>query len=377
MCVFECERAVSVEFSRCAQAYLLFTYIWKEGNEVIVLEHVSKRFDGGGHAVEAVKDVSLHIEKGTIAGIIGFSGAGKSTLVRCINLLERPTEGRVIVGGADLTALDERALREKRKKIGMIFQQFNLFASRTVYGNVAYPLRNSGKSRAEIDAKVHKLLDLVGLSDKAGAYPSQLSGGQKQRVAIARALANDPEVLLSDEATSALDPQTTNSILHLLKDLNRTLGITIVVITHEMQVIKEICHEVYVMENGRIVEQGDVFQVFSAPREKITRDFVESTSNLAKIRDLLDDPSRPIHLAPQDYLLRLHYLQRSTSQALISHISREYQLDINILLGNIELIEGNPLGGLVVIVSGGHDQVTAAVRYLSECNVLVEVIARG
>ena len=344
---------------------------------MIQLEHVSKQFEAGKQTVEAVKDVSLHIEKGTIAGIIGFSGAGKSTLARCINLLERPTEGKVTVGGAELTALSERQLREKRKKIGMIFQHFNLFASRTVYGNVAYPLRGSGRSRKEIDRKVRSLLDLVGLKDKADAYPSQLSGGQKQRVAIARALANDPEVLLSDEATSALDPETTRSILRLLKEVNRTLGITIVVITHEMQVVKEICHQVYVMEDGRVVEQGDVFQIFASPQQAITRRFVDSASNLSHIQELLDDPARPIKLNPGDYLLRLNYLKRSTSEALISTLSRHFELDINILFGNIELIDGNPLGGLVVIAGGGHDKVTAATGYLSQRNVLVEVISHG
>ncbi|WP_251317669.1 methionine ABC transporter ATP-binding protein [Flintibacter muris] len=344
---------------------------------MIRLEHVSKRFETGKHTVEAVRDVSLHIEKGKIAGIIGFSGAGKSTLARCINLLERPTQGKVIVGGAELTALNEKQLREKRKKIGMIFQHFNLFASRTVYGNVAYPLKGSGRSRGEIDQKVRSLLDLVGLADKADAYPSQLSGGQKQRVAIARALANDPEVLLSDEATSALDPDTTRSILRLLKEVNRTLGITIVIITHEMGVIKEICDQVYVMEGGQVVEQGDVFHVFASPQRAVTRKFVDSTSNLSRIRELLDDPANPIQLLPGDYLLRLNYLERSTSQALISTLSRQFDLDINILLGNIELIDGNPLGGLVVIAGGGHDRVTAAAEYLSERNVLVEVIAHG
>ena len=342
---------------------------------MIRLEHVSKRFETGKQTVEAVKDVTLHIEKGEIAGIIGFSGAGKSTLARCINLLERPTEGSVTVGGAELTALNEKQLREKRKKIGMIFQQFNLFASRTVYGNVAYPLRGRGKR--EIDEKVRSLLDLVGLADKADAYPSQLSGGQKQRVAIARALASDPEVLLSDEATSALDPETTRSILRLLKEVNRTLGVTILVITHEMQVIKEICSQVYVMEGGRIVEQGDVFQVFAAPRQAVTRRFVDSTSHLSRIQELLDDPSHPIRLNPGDYLLRLNYLERSTSEALISSISRQFELDINILLGSIELIDGNPLGGLVVIAGGGHDKITAAADYLSKRNVLVEVISHG
>ena len=342
---------------------------------MIRLEHVSKRFETGKQTVEAVKDVTLHIEKGEIAGIIGFSGAGKSTLARCINLLERPTEGSVTVGGAELTALNEKQLREKRKKIGMIFQQFNLFASRTVYGNVAYPLRGRGKR--EIDEKVRSLLDLVGLADKADAYPSQLSGGQKQRVAIARALASDPEVLLSDEATSALDPETTRSILRLLKEVNRTLGVTIVIITHEMGVIKEICDQVYVMEGGRVVESGDVFQVFASPRAAVTRRFVDSTSNLSRIQELMDNPAHPIRLNPGDYLLRLNYLERSTSQALISTLSRQFELDINILLGNIELIDGTPLGGLVVIAGGGHDKITAAVAYLSERNVLVEVIAHG
>ena len=342
---------------------------------MIRLEHVSKRFETGKQTVEAVKDVTLHIEKGEIAGIIGFSGAGKSTLARCINLLERPTEGSVTVGGAELTALNEKQLREKRKKIGMIFQQFNLFASRTVYGNVAYPLRGRGKR--EIDEKVRSLLDLVGLADKADAYPSQLSGGQKQRVAIARALASDPEVLLSDEATSALDPETTRSILRLLKEVNRTLGVTIVIITHEMGVIKEICDQVYVMEGGRVVESGDVFQVFASPRAAVTRRFVDSTSHLSRIPELMDNPAHPIRLNPGDYLLRLNYLERSTSQALISTLSRQFELDINILLGNIELIDGTPLGGLVVIAGGGHDKITAAVAYLSERNVLVEVIAHG
>ena len=342
---------------------------------MIRLEHVSKRFEAGGQTVEAVKDVSLHIEKGSIAGIIGFSGAGKSTLARCVNLLERPTEGTVTIGGEELMALDQKQLREKRKKIGMIFQHFNLFASRTVYGNVAYPLK--GRSRQEIDQKVRSLLELVGLSDKADAYPSQLSGGQKQRVAIARALANDPEVLLSDEATSALDPETTQSILRLLKEVNRALGVTILIITHEMQVIKEICSQVYVMEGGRIVEQGDVFQVFAVPRQAVTRRFVDSTSHLSRIQELLDDPARPIKLNPGDYLFRLNYLERSTSEALISNISRRFELDVNILLGSIELIDGNPLGGLVVVAGGGHDKIAAAAEYLSKRNVQVEVISHG
>ena len=233
---------------------------------MIELTHVSKDFGKGQQQVHAVRDVSLSINKGEIFGIIGFSGAGKSTLVRCINLLERPTAGTVTVDGKEVTALTAQELRQTRKKIGMIFQHFNLMPSRTVAGNVAYPLRGSGLSKKEAADKVTRLLELVGIGDKATAYPSQLSGGQKQRVAIASALANAPNVLLCGEATSALAPQTTKSILHLLKQLNETLGITIVLITHEMTVVKEICHRVAVMEHGRVVEQGEVFHVFADPK---------------------------------------------------------------------------------------------------------------
>ena len=247
---------------------------------MIELTHVSKDFGKGQQEVHAVRDVSLSIDKGEIFGIIGFSGAGKSTLVRCINLLERPTAGTVMVDNKDLTALSARELRQARKKIGMIFQHFNLMPSRTVAGNVAYSMRGSGLSRKETADKVARLLELVGIGDKANAYPSQLSGGQKQRVAIARALANDPNVLLCDEATSALDPQTTRSILYLLKHLNETLGITIVLITHEMAVVKEICSRVAVMEHGSVVEQGDIFSIFISPKQPVTQDFIRTTSNL-------------------------------------------------------------------------------------------------
>ena len=230
---------------------------------MIELKHIVKEFNDSGRDVHAVNDVSLTIDDGDIFGIIGFSGAGKSTLVRCINLLGRPTSGEVIIDGGDITALSQKELREARKKIGMIFQHFNLMPSRTVAGNVAFPLKNSGLSKQEIKAKVKKLLDMVEIGDKEDAYPSQLSGGQKQRVAIARALANDPKILLCDEATSALDPQTTHSILELLKRLNKELGITIVVITHEMDVVKTICNKVAVMEHGRVVETGDILKVFT------------------------------------------------------------------------------------------------------------------
>lgn len=341
---------------------------------MIRFENVSKTFLVDGKSVDAVRDVNLHIEKGKIFGIIGFSGAGKSTLVRCINLLERPTNGKVFVDGEELTALKVGQLRQHRKKIGMIFQQFNLFSSRTVWENIAFPLKKSGLKKNEIQEKVNSLLELVGLQERKDAYPSQLSGGQKQRVAIARALANDPQVLLSDESTSALDPQTTQSILELLKRVNKELGITIVVITHEMQVVKEICDEVAVMEDGRVVEQGPVFELFAAPKENITRNFVDSTSNLSKIYQLVEKKKPITRLEPGQCILRLQYLERDASEALVSAISRKYDLDVNIIFGNIELIHDNPIGGLVAIVSGKEEQIGNAISWLKEKNIGVEVI---
>ncbi len=341
---------------------------------MIVFENVSKTFQANGKTVEAVKDVNLSLEEGKIHGIIGFSGAGKSTLVRCINLLERPTAGKVVLGDVEITALPEKELREERKKIGMIFQQFNLFASRTVFQNIAYPLKNSRMSKREIEDKVNYLLELVELKEKTNVYPSQLSGGQKQRVAIARALANDPKILLSDESTSALDPQTTKSILKLLKQLNDKLGITIVVITHEMQVVKEICDNVVVMENGRVVEQGDVFHIFANPVERITRDFVDSTSNLSKIHELINEKAEMIQLKEGECILKFTYLERDASEALVSHISRSFDLNVNIIFGNIELIGDHPIGGLVSIVSGKESSITDAIDYLRGKNVGVEVI---
>lgn len=341
---------------------------------MIRLENISKTFETNAGTVKAIKNVNLHMEKGKIYGIIGFSGAGKSTLVRCLNLLERPTEGKVYIEDTELTALSEKELREKRKKIGMIFQHFNLFASRNVFQNVAFPLHKSGLSKEEIKKKVNDLLELVGLSDKADAYPSQLSGGQKQRVAIARALANDPHILLSDESTSALDPQTTKSILKLLKELNEKLNLTIVIITHEMQVVKEICDKVFVMEDGEVVEEGDVFAVFANPKAQITKDFVDSTTNLSRIHDLIDRNISAVQLEQGECILRFKYIERSVSEALVSQISRQFHLDVNIIFGNIELIGNHPIGGLVSIVKGKASDIKDAVNYLKSKNVGVEVI---
>ena len=344
---------------------------------MIRFEHVSRVYHNDGREFAAVNDVSLEIEKGEIFGIIGFSGAGKSTLVRCINLLERPTSGKVFIGDEELTAMSPAELRQHRKKIGMIFQQFNLFASRTVYDNVSFPLKGSNLTKEQKDKKVRDLLKLVELEEKASAYPSQLSGGQKQRVAIARALANDPEIILSDESTSALDPRTTRAILDLLKKVNRELGITIVVITHEMQVIKDICDRVAVMKDGCVVETGTVFDIFANPKEAITREFVENTTNLSKITELVETHKELLNIQPGEVVLRSSYIKRDVSEALVSQISRKFELNVNIIFGNIELIGGNPIGGLVSIVQGDAEQIDAAIEYLKDKNVGVEVIFDG
>ncbi len=341
---------------------------------MIELRHISKDFGTGEHAVHAVQDVSLTVETGEIFGIIGFSGAGKSTLVRCINLLERPTSGEVLLDGQELTALPPKQLRQTRKKIGMIFQHFNLMPSRTVAGNVAYPLRGSGLSREQIAAKVQSLLELVGIGNKADAFPSQLSGGQKQRVAIARALANDPSVLLCDEATSALDPQTTKAILHLLRDLNAKLGLTIVLITHEMAVVREICHRVAVMEHGRVAEQGEVFNVFVDPRQDITRSFIRTTSNLQKVEELIAADSPVTRLKPGELIIRLSYVQRNAAEPLISVVTKLFDVSLNIIFADINIVQDAPIGGTVAIISGERSHITKAIEYFIDKNVGVEVI---
>ncbi|MDR0570814.1 MAG: ATP-binding cassette domain-containing protein [Clostridiales Family XIII bacterium] len=344
---------------------------------MITLEHVSKTFRAQAGEIEAVKDVSLDIGQGEIHGVIGFSGAGKSTLVRCMNLLERPDSGKVFVDGAELTALGKRELRDARRRMGMIFQQFNLFASRTALENVAYPLRYGALSKGAADRKARELLSFVGLDDKEGAYPSQLSGGQKQRVAIARALANDPVALLCDEATSALDPQTTHSILKLLKELNARLGITIVVITHEMQVVKEICGRVTVMENGEAVESGDVFSVFANPQKSITRDFIDTTTNISKITALIEEGHELTALKPDERILKFKYVEKTAAEALVSTISRRFGVDVNILFANLDWIEGAPLGEMISVVSGRSADIDAAMEFMRERSVSVEVILNG
>ncbi len=344
---------------------------------MITLKNISKTFAASDKKIHAVQDVSLTIHDKDVFGMIGFSGAGKSTLVRCINLLERPTSGTVEIDGQELTKLSAKELRAARKKIGMIFQHFNLMPSRTILGNVAYPLKGSGLTKQQIKDKVHELLELVGISEKENAYPSQLSGGQKQRVAIARALANDPKILLCDEATSALDPQTTKSILKLIQKLNETLGITVVVITHEMTVVKEICNRVAVMDHGKVVEEGEVFFVFAAPKEQLTRDFIKTTSNLQKIEELIEVGSPVAAIKPGELIVRLSYVERNTSEPLISTVTKQFGVTLNIIFANVEIVQNAPIGGTVAIVSGESEQIDRALNYLTDKNVGVEVIKDG
>jgi D-methionine transport system ATP-binding protein len=324
---------------------------------MISISNVSKKFGLGERAVAAVDGVSLTVEPGEIFGVLGPSGAGKSTLIRCVNLLERPDSGSIRVDGQELTALSPAELRQARTRIGMIFQHFNLLNSRTVAGNVAFPLEVTGLNRAERDARVRELLEMVGLSDKALAYPSQLSGGQKQRVGIARALATQPRVLLSDEATSALDPQNTSAILDLLRDLNRRLGLTILLITHEMNVVQRICDRVAVMQAGRIVEQGTVAELVAQPDSFIAR--------------ALFPPIEAAAAAAGATTAAITFLGEVTDQPVLTTLVRKFDVNVNILGGSIQSIAGRRVGQLQVELAGG--QVSAALDYLRGIGLRVEV----
>ena len=341
---------------------------------MIELKNIEVTFQNEENSVQAVKDVSLSVEKGDIYGIVGYSGAGKSTLVRTINLLQRPTAGEVFVNGKNLSVLTSDELRTERKKIGMIFQHFNLMRQRTVADNVAYPLYKSGLSKLEIANKVDELLKLVGLADKKEAYPSQLSGGQKQRVAIARALANDPEVLLCDEATSSLDPKTTASILDLLKDLNKKLALTIVIITHEMEVVKEICNKVAVMEDGEVVEQGDLVSIFTSPKEKLTQEFINTTTHIDQAAEKVLNHPTLLNLTREDVLINITYVGESTSSPLIASLYARFGITTNILYGNVEILQNTPIGNLIVVLSGEESKREEAIAYLESNQVNVKTI---
>ena len=330
---------------------------------MIRFEHVSKTFQTKNGPFDALKDVSFEIEKGDIYGVIGYSGAGKSTLIRMVNALETPTSGNVWVEGKDIGTLKQKELRNLRKGIGMIFQQFNLLESKTIYDNVAIALKLNGVSKKDIEKRVTELLDFVELSDKKYSYPGQLSGGQKQRVGIARALANNPSILLCDEATSALDPKTTDSILELLKKINEMLHITIVIITHEMNVIQKICNKVAVMDYGQVVETGSVIQVFSNPQSDIAKRFV---GNL--IRDVIPEPLvESIRRETRNSrLLRIKLENTDSTEPLLWEINRRFEVETNILYSTINVIQGIVVGIMLVLFIGTDEEIEKAEQYILE-----------
>ena len=330
---------------------------------MIKLEHISKTFGDTGDGVHAVKDVSLEIEDGEIFGIIGFSGAGKSTLVRCINLLERPTSGTVTVDGQELTALSEKELRQARKKISMIFQGFNLLMQRTCLKNVCFPMELSGVPKAQAEKKALELLDLVGLKEKASAYPAQLSGGQKQRVAIARALATDPKVLLCDEATSALDPTTTNSILALLKELNQKLGVTVVIITHQMSVIEEICTRVAILDGGEVAEEGRVEDIFAHPATDAARRLVYPGGVSAK------------QYPAGTRAVRVSFNGGTVYDPLIASLAIDCGVKVTILGADTRTIDGKAFGTMLLLLPDDPNEAAKALSYIrSQPNITAEEV---
>ena len=346
---------------------------------MIELRGITQTYQGATGPVTALRGIDLQVATGEVFGIIGRSGAGKSSLVRVINLLNRPTAGQVLVDGGELTGLDEAALRVARRDIGIVFQHFNLLSSRTVYDNVALPLEIAGLQAGEIKKRVEPLLDLVGLAALARRYPAEISGGQKQRVGIARALANRPKVLLSDEATSALDPETTRSILGLMRQINRDFGLTIVLITHQMQVIKQVAERVAVIDGGQIVEQGRVIDVFSQPQHATTRSLIDEIvpqelpdSVLARIRTLMGASTQG-----EAQLLRLAFAGDGSDQPLLSELVRRFGLDLSIVHGQIDEVQGQPFGQLAVFVRGASEQLQAGIAYLRQAGVRVQALAQG
>ena len=340
---------------------------------MIKLSHITKVFQQGSRTITALSDVSLHVPAGQIYGVIGSSGAGKSTLIRCVNLLERPTSGSVLVDGQELTTLSESQLTLARRQIGMIFQHFNLINSRTVFGNVALPLELDNTPREAVKARVTELLDLVGLGDKHDAWPANLSGGQKQRVAIARALASSPKVLLCDEATSALDPATTRAILELLKDINRRLGITILLITHEMDVVKRICDQVAVISNGQLIEKDSVSEVFSHPKTPLAQQFIQSTLHL----DIPEDYQQRLKAASTAEsvpLLRLEFTGQSVDAPLLSETARRFNVNNNIISAQMDYAGGVKFGIMLAEMHGSEQETQGAIAYLQQHHVKVEVL---
>lgn len=325
---------------------------------MIELKNISVDFDG----LKAVDEVSLKIEKADIFGIVGFSGAGKSTLVRCINLLQKPSEGEVLINGENLLNLSQKDLRKRRKKIGMIFQHFNLLNNISVIDNVIFPIRKEKISKEEKIKKAQKLLDLVGIGDKANSFPRELSGGQKQRCAIARALASDPEILLCDEATSALDPKTTKQILKLLGEIKGKIDLTIVIITHQMEVVKDLCNKVAVMQDGKVIEKGTTLEIFSNPKHKLTKEFVETSTN---VNQTLEEVKNNLKVLKKDeFLVKLSYVGEATTEPVINEIYEKFKVKTNVLAGNIEFITNVPVGNLIVTFKAQRENIDKAIEYL-------------
>ncbi len=338
---------------------------------LINLQDVSKVYKSKHGDVNAVQNVSLSIKKGEIFGIIGYSGAGKSSLIRLLNGLEKPTSGTVEVAGTKINEVNGRGLRKARHEISMIFQHFNLLWSRTVRDNIMFPLEIAGVKKSERIKRANELIKLVGLEGKEKSYPSQLSGGQKQRVGIARALANNPKVLLCDEATSALDPQTTDSILDLLSDINERLGLTIVLITHEMHVIRKICNRVAVMENGKVVEEGEVLDVFKNPKEQMTKRFVQQVTEPEETKETLQ------HLLDETAsgkMVQLTFVGESAEQPLITEMIRNFNVSVNILQGKISQTKDGAYGSLFIHIDGDEEEVQNVIRFINDKQVKAEVI---
>ena len=335
---------------------------------MIKLNNIIKRFKVNNKEFSAVNDVSINISKGEIYGIIGYSGAGKSTLIRIINQLTKQDSGEVIIDGNNLNNYNEKQIRELRQKIGMIFQHFNLMTSKTVYQNIEFPLIISNYTKEERKQRIEELLDIVGLKDKANSYPKELSGGQKQRVAIARALANNPSILLCDEATSALDPKTTDEIIKLLKEINIKYNLTIVMITHQMEVAQKICHRLAVMAEGIIVEENDVRQIFENPKNDITKNFISNIDNLDIIKDLLND-------YPTGRMIKLIFTGEITTNAIISKLVREIKIDINIVSANINHSQNGQIGYIYCQVDDHNIELyNKLISRLNDNHVIVEVI---
>ena len=341
---------------------------------MIKLEHVSKAYSAG---IPALNDVNLEIDDGEFVFVCGDSGSGKSTLIKLLLKELDPTDGTITVDGRNLTRIRHKQVPKYRRNVGVVFQDFRLLKDRNVYENVAFALRHSKLSNEEKDKKIRGLLELVDLADRAENYPAQLSGGQKQRVAIARALANDPEILISDESTSALDPKTTKQILSLLQDLNKKLGLTVVMITHEMQIVKDICNRVAVMQNGQLLEEGSVLDIFSNPQEDLTQEFIETAVGIEDALAKINAQPLVKNLPASALLVQLKYVGSSTDRPLFTEIFKDFGVSGNILYGNVEILGDTPVGELVVVLDGDSDKVIAALKAIENAGVSLRVLKKG